>query len=148
MLDRLIEPASSGTVFWEDHDQNQALDSIRRDLEDLLNTRSSSNKIPESLVELRTSVLNSGMPDPSTYNNTPDRASWHLLKAIEEVIWRFEPRLTDVRVQSLPLNPLDGERRIRFEICGTLEPQPAPDLTFVTIFELTSGQAHVSPASV
>jgi type VI secretion system protein ImpF len=93
-------------------------DAVRRDLDWLLNTKRWLPHDFEGLPEVKTSLLNYGMPDLSPFspNNTKDLAS--LARTIEELIRCYEPRLRpgSVRVSAVgtPASvPKDGEERER-----------------------------------
>ena len=66
MLDRLIDPESAGTAWRRGYGIHQMIDAVRRDLEDLLNTRQSHQGMPEEFVELQRSIATYGLPDFSS----------------------------------------------------------------------------------
>jgi type VI secretion system lysozyme-like protein len=75
--------------------------SVRRDLENLLNTRWRCVAWPPDLKQLELSLVNYGIPDFTGANMgaASDRES--LRRIVEEVIRRFEPRFKTVRVEIL-----------------------------------------------
>lgn len=74
--------------------------SVRRDLECLLNTRRSWLPAPATLRELKKSVLGYGLPDFTAVElDTAEGRQW-LCQEVERTIVRFEPRLSRVRVSS------------------------------------------------
>ncbi|HEU4766452.1 MAG TPA: type VI secretion system baseplate subunit TssE [Pyrinomonadaceae bacterium] len=81
--------------------ENQLKDSVRRELERLLNTRCS---IPlHQISEEERSVINYGIPDFSSLS--PHNADDHALIAsiVGQTISAFEPRLRQVRVEAGPV---------------------------------------------
>jgi type VI secretion system protein ImpF len=93
--------------------------AVRRDLENLLNTRRLHKAPAKDDDPLALSTVGYGIPDfTGAAANTEA-----MLAAIEDAIRRFEPRLKNVRVQ------LDGpkqtvDRTLRFRIEGTLWIEP------------------------
>lgn len=124
VLDRLIEPKSS-TGSW-----GQVLrdvkEGIRRDLEDLLNTRWRCSSWPPNLEELDVSLVNYGIPDFTGVNlgaaNNQDR----FREILERVIVNYEPRLKDVKVE-LIRNPDPLDRTLQFRIEALLLAEPSPE---------------------
>lgn len=100
--------------------------SVRRDLENLLNTRYRCRQIPPHLEELETSLLNYGIPDftGAVFANEDDRKE--LRRIIERIIRRFEPRFKEVTVH-LDSMPASNDRVIRFRIDALLHADPAPE---------------------
>jgi type VI secretion system protein ImpF len=132
MLDRLIddEPHVSREAPKDDvKTLREIKDAVRRDLENLLNTRARCLSWPPSLEELPASLVNYGLPD---FTNTYARAVEDpdtLAKAIEFAIEQFEPRLRNVRVELLP-SDVATERALRFRIDATLYVDPVEDKVF------------------
>jgi type VI secretion system protein ImpF len=93
-------------------------DAVRRDLDWLLNTKRWLPHDFEGLPEVKTSLLNYGMPDLSPFspNSSKDLAS--LARTIEELIRCYEPRLRPGSVRVSPVGtpaavPKNGEERER-----------------------------------
>jgi type VI secretion system protein ImpF len=86
--------------------------SVRRDLENLLNTRYRCREIPSHLEELETSLLNYGIPDftGAVFANEDDRKD--LRRIIERIIRQFEPRFKEVTVH-LDTKSTSNDRVIR-----------------------------------
>ena len=68
ILDRLVDPDSGGTGWRRGYGVEQMIDAVRRDLEDLLNTRQSSGDLPEDFVEVHNSLISFGLPDLTSLN--------------------------------------------------------------------------------
>ena len=104
-----------------------AIEEIRagviRDLEWLLNSRRVPGDLPSPLEE---SLLAFGLPDLSAARLDEPRTRTGVRDAILDAIRRFEPRLTDVRVEVE--ESVRPDRRVRFRIEGILrvEPEPQP----------------------
>lgn len=99
-------------------------DSVSRDLEALLNTRSEGTRIiPDSYPESRKSSLAFGIPDFSSYNLLSPGDRDRIRKSIEQAIAVHEARLTRVRVQLDPPQPHDKALRFRVEALLQLGPE-------------------------
>lgn len=126
LLDRLLEatdpPASTRAGLRQ---------NLRRDLENLLNTRRSWLPTPAHLPELARSVIGYGLPDFSVQEMTSgDNTSW-LCGEIARTITRFEPRLGRVQVHlqdHLHSNPDSNNRLLHLRIDAVLltDAQPEP----------------------
>jgi type VI secretion system protein ImpF len=132
MLDRLLddEPHAEREAPKDDNRTLREIkDAVRRDLENLLNTRARCLSWPPTLDELPASLVNYGLPD---FTNTYARAVQdpeNLIKAIQFAIERFEPRLRNVRVELMP-SDIATERAMRFRIDATLYVDPVEDKVF------------------
>lgn len=117
--------------------------SVRRDLENLLNTRRSCTSWPEHLTELEHSLANYGLPDIAGLDLARARHRQELQRLLESIIRRNEPRFKSVRVQMLEnANPLD--RTLRFRIDALLHAEPAPEpVVFDSAFEPVTGSVEV-----
>jgi type VI secretion system protein ImpF len=117
-------------------------DSLRRDLEWLLNTRQPPIPQLTSYPAARASVINYGLPDISALGLMSASDQKSLRSAIEVCIRNFEPRLMDVHVTLESSDTVD--RRLRFHIEGNMKLDPAPEeISFDTVLELTSGEYKV-----
>lgn len=147
VLDRLIdaEPAVQVEAPPTRAQSLRALKaSLRRDLEWLLNTRRTPEDAGPDLIELSRSMYNFGFLDFSNFSfaNPKDRA--RLLRALEETIEIFEPRIMSVRVVPIEAETIETTRMMRFQIEALLRIDPAPEqITFDTVLSLTSGEYQV-----
>jgi type VI secretion system protein ImpF len=118
-------------------------ESIRRDLERLLNTRQPH---PDELggYELtRNSVLNYGLPDLNSLNTSSRAHLQQVQVAVQNCIELFEPRLEEVTV-SVEHRDL-GKREIRFHIEARLVVHQMTDtVSFDSLLDLTSGTYAVN----
>jgi type VI secretion system protein ImpF len=145
ILDRLIpnEAASTASPRWDGVTVEELIESVRRDLEALLNTRQTQGDLPELYEELTHSVFTFGIPDVSILSTIALGRDGQLGPLIAELIERFEPRLRDIQVSLTEKDPLG--REIRFHIAGRLHVEPYTDLGFETVLELTTGRAVITP---
>lgn len=103
--------------------------SVRRDLENLLNTRISLYPVPDDLPELKTSVLNYGIPDFTGLSMGSREQREKLRLLVEDSIRRFETRFISVRVELSAAQQSNNvqDRTVRFRIEGLLYAEPAPE---------------------
>jgi type VI secretion system protein ImpF len=141
-LDRLIDPESGGTSWRRGYGVEQMTDAVRRDLEDLMNTRQSHVGLPEAFKEVHQSLIAYGLPDLTSLNAITTQQRQEIGGVIEGVVSRFEPRLKDIRVTMI--DPGDSkDRTLKFRIDARLRLDPSPDVAFDTILELSSGHTSV-----
>lgn len=113
--------------------------SLRRDLEHLLNTRA-RNLVwdEERLVELKESLADYGLPDFSWASLGSDSDRKKFCGRIREIIERHEPRLANVEV--LPVTAGETlDRSFAFRIVAELDVDPAP--------EPVQFDSHLKPAT-
>jgi type VI secretion system protein ImpF len=146
ILDRLIE-SGEGEGKQDLINRGQTLseleESVRRDLQDLLNTRRlSEDGFPEE-SELACSLLTYGLPEITGLNpSVPDQLK-RLQDVVETTIRRFEPRLMNVRVVSLNADAASGRGlRMSVEALLRLDPSPVP-VAFDTVIESGTGNWSV-----
>jgi type VI secretion system protein ImpF len=145
ILDRLIDPDSEGTAWRRGYSVEQMSDAVKRDLEDLLNTRQSHIGLPEEFVELHRSIHAFGLPDITSLNAITPQQREEIGKVLEAIVERFEPRLREVHATMT--DPGDGkERTVKFRIDARLNVDPAPEVAFETVLELMTGHYSVQPA--
>lgn len=142
LVDRLIDPDSAGTAWRRGYGVEQMVDSVRRDLEELLNTRQTHGGLPEQYEEVHHSVIAYGLPDLISLNAITEQQRRDIGRVIEDVVSRFEPRLKDVRA-ILEESGNGLERTVRFHIEAKLCVDPAPEVAFDTILELATGHYSV-----
>lgn len=139
ILDRLIdrEPKVSEEAP-PNRSQHLAMikESVKRDLEWLLNSRQIVVSRPVEYPHLSRSLLTFGMPDfvSSMLNNPQDQDK--LRRQVEAAITRFDPRLIHVRVTLVESR--DYDRTLRFRIDAMLKVEPAPEpVTFDSVFQVS-----------
>jgi type VI secretion system protein ImpF len=134
--DRVLPPAS--TVA-------ELRNSVRRDVEALLNARRPWRSVPDRFAALRVSPLGYGIPD-FTAGAFNDKAQQDSLRAeIETTIRRFEPRLAHVQVElTEPPSPLTATLTLRISALLRVEPDPE-HVVFDTMVDTTTADVVLRP---
>ncbi len=117
--------------------------SLRRDLEWLLNSRQNPEAVGPEYRELERSLFNYGLPDATTMSWTSVADRQKLSRLIQVTLARFEPRISRLKV--IPLESAGAARHVlRFQIEGLLDMDPAPEhISFDTVLQLSSGDYQV-----
>ncbi len=116
--------------------------SLKRDLEWLLNTRCHFAELSEITEELKKSVLTYGIPDFTGISFRSHLEQNRLLKVVENAIRTYEPRLTNLKVSLEPFS--ETNKVIKLCIEGILKIDPATEqVTFDTILQLGNGEFEV-----
>jgi type VI secretion system protein ImpF len=140
LLDRLIDPQADGTGWQHGYSMQQMVAAVFRDLEELLNTRQTAVGIPPELVEVRNSIVAYGMPDLTGVSAVTASQRDAIGRLLEGLIQRYEPRLRDVR--AILLDPgQEIKPTVKFRIEARMRVEPAPEVAFDTILELTTGRS-------
>lgn len=130
ILDRLIDDEPHNQTE-QDPGQHQMLkqlrDSVRRDLENLLNTRYYIVGLSELYQELDKSLLNYGLPDLATVNILDGKKREQFTKTLENTLTEYEPRFKSVRVSYLD-NKDSLDRTLRFRIDAEIYAEPLPEV--------------------
>ncbi len=142
VLDRLIDyepevsrepPASRSRSL------RQLKQSLKRDLEWLLNSRQVPGGLPPDLEEINRSLASFGLADFTQLNVKTQADQNRLRRAIENAISSFEPRLEDVIVTLMPAEK--NQNAVHFRIDARLRIEPAPEpVTFDTSLQVASGE--------
>lgn len=137
VLDRLVglvgTPTSSG--YSSGQSFAQLRQSVKRDLENLLNTRWRCSSWPPNQDELENSLVNYGIPDFTGANmgSTSDREDFRAI--IERAIKFNEPRFVSVKVVLIE-NDDKADRTLRFRIDAEIHAVPNPEpIVFDTSME-------------
>ncbi|TMQ34737.1 MAG: type VI secretion system baseplate subunit TssE [Planctomycetota bacterium] len=145
ILDRLTDPESAGTAWRPGYGVDEIIEAVHRDLEELLNTRQSNVGFPAEFTEVHRSIMGYGLPDLTSLNAITAGQRQQIGRLIEESVSLFEPRLKGVRAVLVDSKDKQ-ERNLRFRIEARLCLDPAPDLVFDTILEMSTGRYSVSAA--
>ncbi len=138
VLDRLIDDRDNPLPTMRASSTKYFKDSVRRDLEWLLNSRTPLQS-PHG-KESERSLYTYGLPDISSVSLLSSRDRIALTKAIQAAITKFEPRIINPRVV-LVTNNDQRVKSLRFIIEGVLSMQPNPEpVAFDTVLDLSSGQ--------
>ena len=150
ILDRLIDDEPHVKL---DGDKNrfqknlELRESVRRDLENLLNTRFRLVSPPEDLLEVQDTVVNYGLPDLATVNITDIEQKKRFTSLLENTLRRFEPRFKNVNVVYMD-NDENLDRTLRFRVNATLYADPAPEsVIFDSVLEPVSRTVNVEESN-
>jgi type VI secretion system protein ImpF len=150
LLDRLIdtEPDVSTEPLWSrSHTLSQLKESVRRDLENLLNTRQTRPDLFLKSGETARSILTYGVPDFTAQGLDATDEQQRLKEEIAQAIRLFEPRLIQVQVD---VEETDStfNRTIHLKINAVLCAEPVIEsIVFDTIVETSSGVCEVQMES-
>jgi len=146
VLDRLIDPDSGGTSWRRGYGVEQMVQVVQRDLEELLNTRQSHSGLPEAFIETNRSIIAYGLPDLTSLEAITPQQREDIGRVLEAIVGKFEPRLKDIKAALVDAG--DGKQRtVTFRIEARLCLDPAPEVAFDTVLELTTGHYSVKPSS-
>jgi len=146
VLDRLLdddpettrEPAPSRHQVLRDLKR-----AVRRDLENLLNTRVRCLTWPPSLSELKQSLVNYGIPDFTALSLSGSRDREEFARLLQGIIRQFEPRFKTVKVELLEKGE-SLDRTLRFRIDALLHAEPAPEpVSFDSVMKPVTGDFEV-----
>lgn len=117
--------------------------SVRRDLEWLLNTRCFLETDGTELLEMRKSVAFYGLPDVTGLSAKNPAEQKRLAASVEAAIRIFEPRFINLKVTMAEMS--DTERQMKFHIEASLAMDPAPEpIAFDTVLEMGSGDFQIT----
>jgi type VI secretion system protein ImpF len=117
-------------------------ESLKRDVEWLLNTRQPVLPELEPFPATASSVLNYGLPDIHSFDNSAGKEQNALTLALEKCIRTFEPRINRPRVFLTRTDLLS--RSLKFHIEGqVLFENMEEEIKFDTVLELISGEYEV-----
>lgn len=139
LIDRLCD-----TDDWpvtRQQSMRQYRESVKRDVEYLLNTRCPPIEDLALYPKAAGSVVNFGLPDLSSYSESSTDQN-ALLAAMLQTLRRFEPRIQNPRV--VVTRPDMLSRSIRFHIEGRIRfDTTVENIEFDTVLELTRGEYEV-----
>ena len=138
ILDRLLDDEPHNQTE-QDPGQHQLIkqlrNSVRRDLESLLNTRYNVVKPPDDLYEVEKSLLNYGLPDLATINITDAKKRDEFTATLQKTLEEYEPRFKSVKVSYID-NKDETDRTLRFRIDAVIYADPLPQVVvFDSILE-------------
>ena len=141
LKDRLLDPDSMGTKGRPGYTLTQILESVRDDLDELLNTRRSYEVLDTQYAELSRSIVTYGLPDLTLLGATTAPKQEAVGHIIAKIITQHEPRLRNVRATLVRTRTL--EMRVLFHIDAELRVDPFPPMDFDTVVELSTGHASI-----
>ena len=132
-------------------DQHQKLkqlrSSVRRDLQNLLNTRIRVGESDDDFHHLKKSLISYGLPDLATLNISDKIKRNTFVKDLETLLIEFEPRFKSVSVNYLE-NADKLDRTLRFRIDATMYADPSPvTIVFDSILEPVSRTVNLEEAA-
>jgi len=149
ILDRLLDDDPENLVETEPdqhHRLRELRASVQRDMETLMNTRLRLVEPDEKYSELKTSLLNYGLPDLATVNLSDKKNKTAFIDSLETLLIEFEPRFKSVNVQYLENNEA-LDRTVRFRIEATLYADPMPEVVvFDSVLEPVSRSVNIEEA--
>ena len=147
LLDRLIDedPKSSQEVPLTEHQKLRIVQqAVRRDLQELLNTRYRCVAWPPELDELDDSLINYGIPDFTAASMNVAADTSVLVELIRKAIGLFEPRLENVQIEPV-IDRFYIDRTFRFRIRGVLVLEGQKQrVQFDSAMQSATGQFSVS----
>lgn len=148
LLDRLVDrdPRSSQEPLMSRAQSVRLLkESLRRDIEWLLNSRRIFEESTDPKAELTHSLYNYGLPDITHYSFNSSRDMNRVTWLLENTVAIFEPRLRNAKVFVEPVDK--GSLKIKFRVEGMLVMDPAPErVSFDTTLDVTSQSYSVEGA--
>lgn len=146
VLDRLLddEPHLSSEKDPGQHQYvRQLRDSLRRDLENLLNARRYLSSLPEDLYEAEKSLLNYGLPDLATVNIIDAKKRGEFAERLQKTLLEFEPRFKSVKVTYIDAAD-SNDRTLHFRIDAVVYAEPQPEIiVFDSILESVTRMVSV-----
>ncbi|MBC7900177.1 MAG: type VI secretion system baseplate subunit TssE [Saprospiraceae bacterium] len=141
VLDRLLDYSPKETqeaVKSRSASLRDLRNSVRRDLEWLLNTRCHTEDIDNNLLEARKSVAFYGLPDFTGLSAKNSNEQKRLTKALENSLQIFEPRFRELRIRMEPMDHVDRQLKFRIEARLHVESASEP-IAFDTVLEVGNG---------
>jgi len=146
LLDRLIEEDGAGAADGPGPRLAEIKQSVRRDMEMLLNSHRLCARTQTGRDELDRSVVAYGIPDFTGLDLATEEDRDELVATIEATIKHFEPRFMAVEVTRLN-NADDLDRTLRLRIEALMHADPAPEpLVLSSQFDPSSSTFSVEGA--
>jgi len=146
LLDRLLdrEPrVPHEPVQYRFSDLRDIKASVKRDLENLLNTRKNIQQTPQTCPQVANSLFTYGLRDHSAENPKSPAVRLKLRQELEKIISLFEPRLQNVSVRAE--GQKKGHGSLRFRISALLVIDPVSEaISFDTYFDLNRSEYKIS----
>ncbi len=140
LLDRLIDADEWPTT--RSNSIRMYRDSLKRDVEWLLNTRRPPIDNIHSYPKSSASVIHFGLADINSFTGSAERDENALVLSIVQSLREYEPRIQSPRVFLVRSD--NANRHLRFHIEGRIQFDSVPeDISFDTVLELSSGEYEV-----
>jgi type VI secretion system protein ImpF len=144
LIDRLIDGENRGGNWPTERRAAERMyrESLRRDLEWLLNSRQPAIPALEDYPLAAASVINFGLQDVQSCNTSDVKGQSSLTAILLRAIRTFEPRIKDPRVYLVRSD--NASRRWRFQIEGRISfENMQEEITFDTAYEPLRGEFEV-----
>ncbi|MCY2949235.1 MAG: type VI secretion system baseplate subunit TssE [Planctomycetota bacterium] len=148
VLDRMINPDSLGTRTNPGFTIAELITAVRRDVEELFNTRQNQDKDIDLFPMLADSVYRFGLPEVVSLQASSPEDRLKIARMLERAITRHEPRLSNVRVKLVTDEKSTRNSTLNYRIEARVRLDPAPEVVFETLLELATGQTRVAEAKV
>jgi type VI secretion system protein ImpF len=148
VLDRIIDPSSLGTLARPGFSVEDLVASVRRDVEDLLNTRQNQDKTIDEFPLLAGSVYRFGMPEMVSMRASSPEDRQKIGRVLEKIIAQYEPRLSNIKAVLVGDTKDTKHGTVNFRIEGRLRLDPAPEVVFETLLEFATGQSRIEETSL
>ncbi|MFM8930869.1 MAG: type VI secretion system baseplate subunit TssE [Gemmataceae bacterium] len=148
VLDRIIDPSSLGTLARPGFSVEDLVASVRRDVEDLLNTRQNQDKTIDEFPLLAGSVYRFGMPEMVSMRASSPEDRQKIGRVLEKIIAQYEPRLSNIKAVLVGDTKDTTHGTVNFRIEGRLRLDPAPEVVFETLLEFATGQSRIEETSL
>jgi len=148
VLDRIIDPSSLGTPARPGFSVEDLVASVRRDVEDLLNTRQNQDRTIDEFPLLAGSVYRFGMPEMVSMRASSPEDRQKIGRVLEKIIGQYEPRLSNIKAVLVGDTNDTKHGTVNFRIEGRLRLDPAPEVVFETLLEFATGQSRIEETSL
>ena len=143
LFDRLLQGDSIETDRNPDRAMRELRESVRRDLEILLNTRPRHLPFDEGLEELEQSILYFGLSELQGQHLATPAQQAQFQAHLQAVVARFEPRFRELSVE-LSNGENSQDRVLRFQIHAVLVTDTAAEpVSFDTMIDPVTGSLMI-----
>lgn len=148
VIDRIIDPGSLGTSARPGFSVEDLVASVRRDVEDLLNTRQNQDRTIDGFPLLAGSVYRFGLPEMVSMRASSPEDRQKIGRVLEKVISQHEPRLSNIKAVLVGDTKDTKHGTVNFRIEARLRLDPAPEVVFETLLEFATGQSRIEETSL
>ncbi len=148
VFDRIVDPESLGTRARPGFSVDDLVASVRRDVEDLLNTRQNQDRTIEEFPQLAGSVYRFGLPEMVSMRASSPEDRQKIGRVLEKIIGQYEPRLSNIRAVLVGDTKDTKHGTVNFRIEAKLRLDPAPEVVFETLLEFATGQTRIEETSL
>jgi type VI secretion system protein ImpF len=143
VLDRLVDVSLNGAASGSWYTPEEMMESVRRDLENLLNTRKTCQGLCDGLPEVTNSLITYGVADSASLKVNTASQRKRVARELEEAISRFEPRVSRLKV-TIGEPATRKDRVLRLHLSGTLDIEPSLDFELSGSLELVTGRVAMA----